>query len=265
MEIGKQIKVALGHFFLVAVVEANHVTSSEEACISSGNHWQETVLLHGIIEDGCFNNLVIPLARVSCIHKLTADGRVANGNSSSSCNSHASTYIVILLIQHLTKQKRKALTKNNVCTNKHHGTIRKFGIWRLDVFARSWDHLGILGKEGNMGDTIMIKHDEAIVDRVEAKLRTDITHSDTLERAMIHEATDLDTEWMRTKVFAVENKTSHDNSMVSSLAKTTDPPFGSSKRWGVELELIGLVDVSCRSLQTLNIGAVSDLIRHHHT
>lgn len=110
-----------------------------------------------------------------------------------------------------------------------------------------------------MRDTIVVKHDEAIVDRVEAKLGTDIADGDTLQGTMILQATDLHTEGVRAEIFTVGDQTGHDDSVSGSLAETTDPPFGSSQSRRVDFEFIGFWNVGGGSFKTLDVRPVTQL------
>ena len=110
-----------------------------------------------------------------------------------------------------------------------------------------------------MRDAVVVEHDEAVIDSVEAELGTNVANGDTGQRSVVFEAADLHTEWMRTKVLAVQDETGHDDGVVGSLAETTNPPLGGSQGGRVDLELVGLVDVRGSGLQTLDVGTVADL------
>lgn len=110
-----------------------------------------------------------------------------------------------------------------------------------------------------MRHAVVVEHDETVINRVETELGTDIANSDAWQGTVVFKATDLNAERMRAIVFAVEDKASHDNGVVGSLAKTANPPFGSSKCRRMNLEFVGLVNVSGSCFQTLDVGSVSNL------
>lgn len=156
-------------------------------------------------------------------------------------------------------EEENELTHYNVGTHKDHSTIRQLGIWRTNVFTSSRLDLRVTSKESNVRNTVMIKHHETVIDGVETKLGTNIADCDTLQRSVIFQATDLNAERMRTKVLSINDKSSHDNSVISSLAKTTNPPLARSQGRGVKFELVALVDVRSGSLQSLHVGSVAKL------
>jgi hypothetical protein len=92
VQIGQEAKVTLLHFLLVQVIETKHLTTSEETSISGSDMRQEAVLLHGIIENRCFNDFAIMLLGIGSINKLLTDSGVTNSNGSGLCKSITNTY-----------------------------------------------------------------------------------------------------------------------------------------------------------------------------
>jgi hypothetical protein len=78
-------------------------------------------------------------------------------------------------------------------------------------------NLRILCKERNVRNTVVIKHDETVIDSIETKLGTDITNSDTRKRSVILQVTDLDTERMRSVILTISDKTGVDDSVIGGL------------------------------------------------
>ena len=81
--------------------------------------------------------------------------------------------------------------------------IFAYNINYLDIFTGSNLYLRVLGQERNVGNTILIEHDKTVIDTVETELGTKITDSDTGQRCVVFEATDLNAEGMRTKVLTI--------------------------------------------------------------
>jgi hypothetical protein len=63
--------------------------------------------------------------------------------------------------------------------------------------------LGITGEESDMRNAVMVEHDETVIDGVETELGTNITNSDSLQRTVIFQTTDLDTERMGSEILSV--------------------------------------------------------------
>ena len=69
---------------------------------------------------------------------------------------------------------------------------------------------------------------------------------------------DLDDDWVRAIPLALDDKLRHDDCVISSATKTSDPPLGRSERRGVHDELFRLFVPSCSRLDRLHVGAVSE-------
>ena len=105
----------------------------------------------------------------------------------------------------------------------------------------------------------MVEHDETVIDSVETELGTNITNSNSLQRTVIFQTTDLDTERMGSEILSVEDKTGHNDGMVGSLAETTDPPLTRGQGRGVNFKFVCLINVCSSSFQALDVGAMSKL------
>lgn len=69
-----------------------------------------------------------------------------------------------------------------------------------------------------------------------AELRANVTNVDVLKWLMSLEISNLNHEWMRAVVLPVDIKLCHDNCMVGSSAKGTNPPLCRSQGRGVNSE-----------------------------
>lgn len=90
-----------------------------------------------------------------------------------------------------------------------------------------------------------------------AKLGSNVTHIDILQRLMGLEIPNLDDKGMGTEVLATNVELRHDDGMVGSPAQRANPPLGRGQRRAVNDEGLVFGIPGGRSLQATHVGTVA--------
>jgi hypothetical protein len=117
----------------------------------------------------------------------------------------------------------------------------------------------VLGKHADVRHLDVIEEQETVVHGVVAELGADITNVDVRERLVGLHVADLDNEGGRAVGFALDNELSHDHGVVGGAAEGADPPLAGSQVWGVDGKGLIVLVPCCCSLESTDVGSVTQL------
>lgn len=163
-----------GDLLLVGVIERHHALAGEVQSVGSGQQREETDLDHGVVQD-----LVLTALPLGCVTvlELLADRAVAGRDGDTTSEDAAGLH-------------------DDVGADPGQGAVHESWRGRSHILVGLGVDGGETCKHADVGNFDVVEEEETVVHGVVAKLGSDVTNVDVLQRLVRLKVADLDHEGM---------------------------------------------------------------------